>query len=81
MKAKFYLKTQNVYFNILVNTRIFTGIFIFYQFQSLCFFLANPYILRYIIDEVIFKSRFSMLLPSILVYVSVVVGQVILAFF
>ncbi|HPZ29583.1 MAG TPA: hypothetical protein PKU73_07750, partial [Defluviitoga sp.] len=24
-------------------------------------FLANPYILRYIIDEVIFKSRFSML--------------------
>jgi len=45
------------------------------------FFLANPYILRYIIDEVIFKSRFSMLLPSILVYVSVVVGQVILAFF
>ena len=44
------------------------------------FFLANPYILRYIIDEVIFKSRFSMLLPSILAYVSVVVGQVILAF-
>ncbi|MFA7569177.1 MAG: ABC transporter ATP-binding protein [Defluviitoga tunisiensis] len=38
-------------------------------------------ILRYIIDEVIFKSRFSMLLPSILTYVSVVVGQVILAFF
>ena len=45
------------------------------------FFLANPYILRYIIDEVIFKSRFSMLLTSILAYVCVVVGQVILAFF
>ncbi|RMA70599.1 ABC transporter ATP-binding protein, partial [Petrotoga olearia] len=45
------------------------------------FFIANPYILRYMIDEVIFQNKFSLLLPSMLAYITVVVGQVVLAFF
>ena len=50
------------------------------SFFSYLLFVANPFILRYLIDNVITVGRFSLILPVMIIYLAIIIGQFFIGF-